>query len=484
MILLLTATALATGLGSSAALPQEYVLEAENSVGEWYTGYWSGEYGRGAYLDEASPYNAISRLAFNITRPGHYLIGCRFSTEENVNYPAPAFTMLAEDEDGNLLHNLYENWPQGFVSRYGFSGGWAAPVIGLWDLPRGNITLVARAPLPRYMVVDYFYLIPLLEVGGNPIAILPFSPWPAEGDWLWGETITSFSMATDRPGASSTLSFKAPVSAPYAIYVTTWHESRTDHRIDFEFNTSTAVNRVHVDQEAGTVYETFYLGTFDFPAGDVSIGFTSHPDNPTDGGVAIERFVFAPIMDPIQDLPVVAGRDRGDPVIDGVNGEWDGLPTIVEDPEGDSFGATDIRELKGFTRDGYLYFMCDFYSLTKHPKGFLEISLDGMGEMDYLIDVSAESGTTAEIQDFALGDGFIANDVLTFTFEVIEMRIPLALIGGQEEFYLRYRITEDDESVWTPIDDTRRVQVAPLGEGLFLLAIPAGMLMALRIAKR
>lgn len=55
-------------------------------------------------------------------------------------------------------------------------GLWDLPVVGLWNLPAGQITLTFQSSSHRFIFLDYFYLAPLFEVRGYPSVFLPVSP--------------------------------------------------------------------------------------------------------------------------------------------------------------------------------------------------------------------------------------------------------------------------------------------------------------------
>ncbi|MFQ6001559.1 MAG: hypothetical protein ACE5LG_07805, partial [Anaerolineae bacterium] len=378
---------------------KEYILEAENAIGEWVIGsfensiYWDagftqGSYAEGAYVTSEMDVGATSSLVFSPPAPGYYLIGVRIYTREDEERTKPTLTLFLQDEEGHVIPNELEIQAKGHAWPLGL---WNLPVVGLWNLPAGQITLTFQSYSRRFIFLDYFYLAPIFEARGSSSVFLPVSPWPAEGDWIWGRPMDWASIATTTPGAASWIEFQVPVAGEYTIYVATWHDGAYEHLIDFQIGTGESSPTAQLILRAGTYWQIERLGSFSLPEGEMSLRFTSNPQNPPDVPIAIAAMFIVPEGRVVTELPFLREREKGRFRIDGLKEEWEDVPVFLTDPEGDQSLNSDIKELKIVVEDGVLYIMVDFYSLAEHPSFLLEIDLDGNHEPEYVIEGGTET---------------------------------------------------------------------------------------------
>lgn len=127
-------------------------------------------------------------------------------------------------------------------------------------------------------------------------------------------------------------------------------------------------------------------------------------------------------------------------VIDGQPDDWSGYPTLCFDEEGDAFdGGFDLKSVRAFTNDKCLYLMLEAYgNIGEYVQIDLDIDVDGDGDEDYTAVFSPRTGRR-DFGDFTSGErvwgpmqgGSAAEG------EVVEIKMPLALIGGRESFSLR-----------------------------------------------
>jgi hypothetical protein len=457
--------------GQAFAESEEYILEAENASGGWLIGpfensvFWEdafteGSYADGAYVTPDMPAGVTSSLAFTPPAPGYYLIGLRMFTREDerdANAGMPTLTLLLQDEQGQGIPNELEAQAKGYTRALGL---WDMLVMGLWNLPAGPTTITFQSGSSRFVFLDYFFLSPVFMARGSPCVFLPVSPWPAEGNWTWGQLLDWMSIATDEPGATASIPFEVPVAGEYAIYVSAWHDGAYEHLIDFQIGENGSALSAQLSLSAGTYWQAKRLGVFSLPEGETRLHFTSNPRNPPGVPVAIASLFIVPRGPVATELPFLRQRERGAFRTDGLMEEWKEVPTLIADPQGDQALSSDIRRLKAAVADGFLYVMVEFHTLAERPGFELAIDLDGNHEPEYVI----EGGT--EGRWFALnypGNWLSFGEGSSAAFEVIEFRMPLSLLDrsiwkkypeslppdfdveGSGGFYIRYSLLQPEE---------------------------------------
>jgi hypothetical protein len=249
----------------------------------------------GAYVDSSSPSMAESKLTLSIPQKGYWFIGCRiFFTEQLTGEKAYAkLISLSLRKNGKTISNEFESARDGYFRRT-HGGMWILPVLGLWNLPKGEVEISFRAEEREFIAIDYFYLIPLFEVDGRKSVSLPINAGPASGKWTFGESYhLSIGCMAGAPNLTSWINYEAPFSGNFVVYVTAWHEVKK-HGIDFEFGGSSTQIVLSADKPN---WQTFRLGSFYFQKGKNTIKFTSSSFNPQDpdAPVAIENFLIIPL---------------------------------------------------------------------------------------------------------------------------------------------------------------------------------------------
>lgn len=458
-LLIIVSAGLMLNASSNQKSEAGYVIEAEKAVGQWKVGLVS--YGRSgfydppkdlmikaAYIDESSPENAKSQIEFTVPLPGYYLIGARVFSERREGFPIDV-SVLLHDSEGDLIINQFENSKVGYFRSYN-QGGWVMPVLGLWNIPEGKVKLTFRSHngKERFMAIDHFYLTPIFATKSGPTVTLPITAWPASGEWISGSpAVWAVSSMAKSPNLPSSITYDVPITGNYAIYVTMWHPGKHQHTVNFEIESYESVESAQVTLSKGeSLWQTMRLGSFRLREGKATVRFISQPSNHHNQRylVVIEGFMIAPenrILTELSDLPS-RGAKRGHIALDGLGDEWENLPTVVTDPK-DTALKTDLRGLKAFTRDGFLYVLAKFYNLAEHPSAELEIDFEGDGRREFNFILPPE-GEGAMMRDLREGVPFDlvpikpARGAKAQTFDVIEMQVPLSLIEGRETFYIRY----------------------------------------------
>jgi hypothetical protein len=445
------------------------IVEAERATGEWKTGLIRHEVATAvnvAYTDTSTPVNARSSLDFIVDTSGYYIIGCRmfeFYEFEPESYFSTLLYVYLRDKDGNLIPNRFEHSAAGYLRRYPGFQWWITPALGMWYLPKGKVSLTFEAG-GNFIAIDYFYVVPVIELDGSQGIILPISAWEAQGEW----SAEAGAVVANGPGISSWIHFDVPFSDDYVIYATVWHEPETSRRILFEIENGgeTELIPVSLSAEETTSWETVSLGSITLNEGETTIKFTSDPDDP-DIYVAIEGFIVVPRGGIVRQIPEI--RPQMLRYIDGrVESweEWEVTPSVAEDPMGDSSKVTDIKAMKAEIKDGFLYVLIEYYELERIPYSELEVDFEGDGEGELLF-LLLDPASVREIyrtdlpfeqRPFRAADG-----VSSRTSLVTEIEIPLSLLKDKTRLFIRYRIWSLSEDLL--VDDTDWGMVSGEREG-------------------
>lgn len=130
-------------------------------------------------------------------------------------------------------------------------------------------------------------------------------------------------------------------------------------------------------------------------------------------------------------------------VVDGQAGDWSEYPTLRLDGQADiSGGGFDLRSVRAFTNDKYLYLMLDAYgAIGEYVQIDLDIDVDGDGDREYMATFRPRTGRR-DFGDFTSGQG-IWNSMEggdAAEGKVVELKMPLTLIEGYQSFSLGVRV--------------------------------------------
>lgn len=250
------------------------------------------------------------------------------------------------------------------------------------------------------------------------------------------------------PNLTSWITYDVPITTNYAIYATMWNSKKRQPKVNFEIENMGRDKSEQVSLQKGkSFWQTLLLGYFRLREGKVKIEFTSEASNPFDQKypVVIEGFIIVPENKVLTELPNQPSREvqYGQIILDGLSTEWKNLPTVVTDPKGDTAQKTDLKALKAFTSEGFLYVLAEFYQLAEHPYAELEIDFEGDGkrEFNFILPPEGEGAMMRDLRQRIPFDQVPivpARGAKTRTFQVVEMQIPLSLIEKRESFYIRY----------------------------------------------
>ena len=126
-------------------------------------------------------------------------------------------------------------------------------------------------------------------------------------------------------------------------------------------------------------------------------------------------------------------------IIDGQPDDWSDYRILKYDQSGDtSKGGFDLKSVWAFTNDQYLYLMIEAHgNIGEYVQIDLDIDVNGDGNQDYMATFRPRTGRR-DFGDFSSGQrnwesmkgGSAAEG------EVVEIKMPLELIGGCESFTL------------------------------------------------
>ncbi len=157
-------------------------------------------------------------------------------------------------------------------------------------------------------------------------------------------------------------------------------------------------------------------------------------------------------------------------LIDGQADDWDIYPPLLTDWEDDAItDGFDLKSVRAFTNDLYLYLMLDSYGeLGDYAQFNLDIDIDGDGVLDYMVSFHPRL-SQHELSDFTSGEPFRSFMMGSFSAEgkVVEVKLPIGLLGGEENFIIReIRVLAGEccEADWITIDEMGPVSVVRTNE--------------------
>jgi len=132
-------------------------------------------------------------------------------------------------------------------------------------------------------------------------------------------------------------------------------------------------------------------------------------------------------------------------VMDGQADDWSDYPILRVDGQGDTRnGGFDLKSVQAFTNDRYLYLLLDAYGdIGEYVQIDLDIDINGDGNREYMATFRPRTGRR-DFGDFTSGQG-IWNSMEggdAAEREVVELKMPLSLIGGHESFSLGIRVMD------------------------------------------
>ncbi|MCK4394218.1 right-handed parallel beta-helix repeat-containing protein, partial [Candidatus Bipolaricaulota bacterium] len=126
-------------------------------------------------------------------------------------------------------------------------------------------------------------------------------------------------------------------------------------------------------------------------------------------------------------------------VIDGRADDWSDYPILRVDGQGDTRnGGFDLKSVQAFTNDQHLYLLLDAYGdIGEYVQIDLDIDVNGDGNQDYMATFRPRTGRR-DFGDFTSSQGswnsMEGGDAAEG--EVVELKMPLGLIGSCESFTL------------------------------------------------
>lgn len=127
-------------------------------------------------------------------------------------------------------------------------------------------------------------------------------------------------------------------------------------------------------------------------------------------------------------------------LIDGHVEDWANYPTLLTDWEDDAIiEGFDLKSVRAFTNDLYLYLTIDSYgAIGEYSQIDLDIDIDSDGAQDYKISFDPRL-SEHELEDFTGGESFtsLMMDSFSAEGEVVEVKLPIGLLGGVENFIIR-----------------------------------------------
>jgi hypothetical protein len=127
-------------------------------------------------------------------------------------------------------------------------------------------------------------------------------------------------------------------------------------------------------------------------------------------------------------------------LIDGLVDDWSFYPTLLTDWEDDAIAeGFDLKSVRAFTNDQYLYLMLDNYGLLgDYALIELDIDIDSDGAQDYIVSFDPRL-SEHELENFTSGEPFRSRmmDTSSAVGEVVEVKLPIGLLGWVENFIIR-----------------------------------------------
>jgi hypothetical protein len=171
------------------------------------------------------------------------------------------------------------------------------------------------------------------------------------------------------------------------------------------------------------------------------------------------------------ETPTVTPEPRTTRVlIDGDAGDWEIYPILLTDWEADAgMEGFDLKSVRAFTNDQYLYLMLESYGeIGDYVQIDLMIDIDGDGAEDYRVSFQPRSNQH-ELGNFTGGDPFwsLMMGCSSAEREVVEIKLPIGLLGGTENFIIRdIRVMAGEccEADWIIVDEMGPVSVVRTNE--------------------
>jgi DNA-binding beta-propeller fold protein YncE len=157
-------------------------------------------------------------------------------------------------------------------------------------------------------------------------------------------------------------------------------------------------------------------------------------------------------------------------LIDGLADDWDIYPILLTDWQDDtSMEGFDLKSVRAFTNDQYLYLMLESYGeIGDYVQIDLTIDINGDGAQDYMVSFQPRS-SHHELGDFTGGAPFwsLMMGSSSAEREVVEVKLPIGLLGGRENFIIRHiRVMAGEccEADWVIVDEMGPVSVVRTNE--------------------
>jgi len=157
-------------------------------------------------------------------------------------------------------------------------------------------------------------------------------------------------------------------------------------------------------------------------------------------------------------------------LIDGQAGDWVEYPILITDWEDDADqGGFDLKSVRAFTNDQYLYLMLDSYGeIGEYVQVNLYIDVGSDGDQDYMVTFRPGIGQH-DFRNLTAGDpvwGLLVG-ASSAEGEVVEFKMPLMLLGSSEQFILKSIQVMDGtccEEEWYVVDDMGPVSIVRTNE--------------------
>ena len=157
-------------------------------------------------------------------------------------------------------------------------------------------------------------------------------------------------------------------------------------------------------------------------------------------------------------------------LIDGRGDDWGIYPTLLTDWEADAISEDfDLKSVRVFTNDQYVYLMVDSYGeIGDYVQIDLNIDIDGDGAQDYIVSFDPRL-SQHELEDLTGSESFRSMMMGSFSAEgeVVEVKLPIGLLGGKENFIIReIRVMAGEccEADWITVDEMGPVSVVRTNE--------------------
>ncbi len=169
-----------------------------------------------------------------------------------------------------------------------------------------------------------------------------------------------------------------------------------------------------------------------------------------------------------------------DITIDGDPSDWEGYPVAVEDSVGDSTGNVDVKSIRTFTNDRFLYLLVE---VEGEIGSYVQLDVDfnpgSDGWPDYM--ANAYPNNQDFIPHVAKIENQQFNHLQNTTGEVaqgqaFELRFPLDLFGNTQIITLRVRVMDGEccEANWVNVDETEATRIVHLNatDSLPVVSVP------------